>query len=174
MRNLMNNIEIKSDRFILRTLTEDDVSEKYLGWINKDATKRYITYAKHQRTLDGLRCYVRNKLEAEDVCFLGIFLKDNLFHIGNIKYEPIDMENRHAIMGILIGEKDWHNKGVAPEVIKASAKWLQVTQGIEQIALGVDVENKAAIKAYENVGFIVSKVPYINSKPNIHSMLWVM
>ena len=170
----MNNIEIKSERFILRNLTEDDVSEKYLGWLNKDTAKRYITYAKHQRTLDDLRCYILNKLEKEDVCLLGIYLKDNLFHIGNIKYEPIDMENRHAIMGILIGEQNWHNKGVGPEVIKASAKWLQVTKGVEQIALGVDVENKAAIKAYGKVGFVVSEVPYINSKPNILSMLWVM
>jgi len=39
--------------------------------------------------------------------FLGIYTLESQEHIGNIKYEPIDLKCGIAIMGILIGEDKW-------------------------------------------------------------------
>lgn len=170
----MNDVNIESARFILRSLTTKDASKKYLDWLNEGLVKKYITYAEEERTLDDLRAYIYEKTERQDTLFLGIFLKDDLSHIGNIKYEPIDTKSSFAIMGILIGEVAWQGKGVGPEVIEASAKWLQAKMGIKQIALGVDIENEAAIKAYEKIGFIVSNVPYLETQSNTVAMLWAL
>ena len=85
-------------------------------------------------------------------------MRDSGEHIGNIKYEPIDIEEHQATMGILIGEENWRGRGVATEVINKSAIWLQENLTINKILLGVDVGNIGAIRAYEKSGFKENKV----------------
>jgi RimJ/RimL family protein N-acetyltransferase len=64
-------------------------------------------------------------------------------------------------MVILIGEESWRGRGVAPEVIKSSSEWLNKQYDINHIALGVDLKNIAAIRAYEKIGFKNKKTPCI-------------
>jgi len=56
-------------------------------------------------------------------------------------------------MGILIGEPDWRGRGVAREVIAASARWLHEHRGVSRVLLGVEKENEAALAAYLRAGF---------------------
>ena len=78
-----------------------------------------------------------------------------LVHIGNIKYENIDLVNKSAVMGILIGDKIYRGRGLAKIVIEESAKWLNSSLGLQTIFLGVDNNNSVAIKLYSKIGFIV-------------------
>ena len=98
-----------------------DVSDRYIGWLNEPSTNQFIS-TKLSRT--DLKKYVSERLNRNDVLFLGIFNKIDGLHIGNIKYEPVDSYQGYAVMGSLIGEADWRGKGVATEVISASALWL--------------------------------------------------
>jgi RimJ/RimL family protein N-acetyltransferase len=85
----------------------------------------------------------------------------------------MDIEKHYANLGILIGEKKWQGVGVGPEVIKASAKWLQKEKGIQQIVLRVKIANESAVKAYKKVGFSEKNTPYISKVEGIHlSMVW--
>ncbi len=151
---------IKTQRFILRPLIESDVSERYLSWLSDDSALLFISASGEKISLDYLREYVALRKKRNDVLFLGIFTMDEE-HIGNIKYEPIDSEQKNAVMGILIGEVSWRGKGVAGEVIQASANWLNYNRGISYISLGVDVKNRYAIAAYRKLGFKEKKTPLI-------------
>ena len=71
--------------------------------------------------------YIKSRENREDVLFSAIFTDDGQ-HIGNIKYEPIDLENKNATIGVLIGEREWRGKGVAIEVIKACNQYLHKNQ----------------------------------------------
>ena len=74
-------------------------------------------------------------------------------------------------MGILIGDPDFRGKGVAAEVVFASAKWLKEHRSIRQILLGVNIENLPAIQAYKKIGFVnVESSFIIKSRPNIMTM----
>jgi len=88
--------------------------------------------------------------------FFGIFT-DSRQHIGNVKYEPINIEDKVATMGILIGDKEWRGKGVAPEVIKASSEYLNKTYGIRYIDLVVNGNNAPAVSVYKKMKFEVVK-----------------
>ncbi len=79
--------EIFTDRFILRPLNINDVSESYAGWLSDNKTSQYI---KTKINLTDLRLYVAERSGREDALFLGIFVKNTKFHIGNIKFEPVD------------------------------------------------------------------------------------
>lgn len=148
---------ISTERFYLKALTENDVTENYLSWFgsSKEVFK-YISYSKTNSSIDSLRKYVKERESKDDVLFLGIFTHLGI-HIGNIKYEPIDIKNNSATMGILIGDTEWRGKGVAIEVIKASSKYLRNHYNIQYVELGVHRDNLAAISAYKKINFRIIK-----------------
>ena len=145
---------IETDRFLLRELTVDDVSVRYLGWLGDSAAKKWIVTAESTRELADLRQYIQQRVGREDVLFLGIFSKTDKLHIGNIKYEPVLRDEGHAELGILIGDPAFRGKRVFAEVLAASANWLKLHRGIRRICLGVERENLPAVNAYQNAGFI--------------------
>jgi len=160
----LKNIEIETDRFLLKCLNTSHATEKYLGWFSDSDSKKYIAAASSSLSIEDLKNFIKEREDREDVLFLGIFDKSSKVHIGNIKYEPIDPEKNYAIMGILIGDSFYRGKGVSSEVIKATADWLKTNKNIHQILLGVHKKNLQAIRAYEKVGFIVTESEYLPVK----------
>lgn len=144
---------ISTPRFLLRPLTVDDATERYSSWFEDETAMRYIEGAEVRHEVADLRAYIESRAGRDDLLFLGIFARSDGAHIGNIKYEPVSISGRYAVMGILIGEKDWRGKNVAQEVILASARYLRSRQGIETIYLGVQKNHVAARKSYEKAGF---------------------
>lgn len=148
---------INTERFQLRTLTVKDATDKYLSWFNESLKfSKYISFAQKKVSINDLIQYIEERKNREDILFLAIFTDDSQ-HIGNIKYESINFEDRSATMGILIGEKEWRGKGVASEVIKRSSEYLKENFGIKNINLGVDKNNIPAITAYKKMQFKVVK-----------------
>ena len=135
------NTSISTNRFNLRLLNESDASERYLSWFEDKMSKQYIAYS--SSSISSLREYINSKNTASDCILWGIFFK----------YEPIDQKSGQATMGILIGEPAWRGKGVAAEVITATARCLMEQLSISEIILGVDANNIPAIKSYEKLGF---------------------
>lgn len=164
-------VEISSERFLLRELTGDDVTERYLSWLSDADAKRFITAAFKENSLSDLKQYVIDRIGRDDVLFLGIFEKKSGFHIGNIKYEPVNSDLGYAIMGILIGEHSYRGQGVATEVINVSASWLREHRNIRKLLLGVLKDNRAAVRTYEKVGFVVTVSQHIKSKPEALTMV---
>lgn len=162
--------QIISARFTLRPLEVDDVTERYSSWLSDQETSKYITA---RLDILELRKYVLERLNREDVLFLGIFDKHSGLHIGNIKYEPINSKLGYAIMGILIGDPDWRGKGVAIEVLHVTANWLHYNRNIKEIILGVNRYNFAAIQAYLKVGFVRQPSEYFtnNDSENV-TLVW--
>lgn len=154
---------LETARFRLRALHVDDVTENYLGWFTTSGAK-HIT-ASPDQTLDTLRSYVAMKWAKPDTLFLGIFDAVEGNHIGNIKYEPIDLSTGEAVMGIFIGDPHWQGRGAGPEVIRASATWLNTECGVKSILLGVAVDNQHAVQAYTKVGFRPIKSAAIPAVP---------
>lgn len=151
---MATEIKIVTERFVLRPLTEHDVTERYLAWLRDNDARKYIVAASTTEKLSDLKQYVLDKTGREDVLFLGIFEKQTGLHLGNIKYEPVDSVRGDAVMGVLIGDVAYRGRGVSGEVIAASAQWLKRWRNIRRILLGVSSENLAAIRAYERVGFV--------------------
>lgn len=169
----MTNDVIRAERFVLRELTEADVTDRYCEWLRDLDIQKYITAAAGTHTLADLRQYVLERIGRSDVLFLGIFDSATGAHIGNVKYEPVNVERGYAVMGVLIGDAAYRGKGVAGEVVTASARWLQAHRGIKQVLLGVSKDNVAAIRAYEKVGFVVASTPYISATSDTGmTMVW--
>ena len=68
----------------------------------------------------------------------------------------MNLVKKSAMLGILIGDKDFRGKGFAREVILESVLWLSTQYKIDTIKLGVDPNNLNAITLYKNMGFEIS------------------
>lgn len=164
----MNSKEVLTDRFLLRQLALNDVSERYVRWLNDPETSRFIEFAKAAvHTLESVKHYVKDQTERKDVLFLGIFLRQSGLHLGNIKFGFIDPVKSTAEMGILLGESQWRGRGVAAEVLNALSKYLHDEMGIDKIILHVGSDNPSAIRAYEKANFTVQ---WVNQAENAIGM----
>ena len=157
---------IELTRFYLRHLTSADVTEDYLSWFGDATVKKFIEFAKHSRVAEDLELYIDERNASKSALFFGIFtIKDDL-HIGNIKFEPIDLVLKSAEMGILIGRKSWRGEGVGPEVILGAGVWLRENLRVQEMTLGVLIENENAIRAYKKIGFTIDKTASYD--PELH------
>jgi ribosomal-protein-alanine N-acetyltransferase len=164
----MKNIEINLNDLILRTLDLSDNLNNYLYWMSHPENNEYILSAKKSYSLTDLQDFIESCNLSPNTILLGIFDTENHAHIGNIKYENIDLANKSADMGILIGEKNYRGRGIAKNVIEESVKWLNVNLGLQTIFLGVDQNHSAAIKIYSKIGF----TPENNQLQNGIKMRW--
>ncbi len=163
---------ISTPRFVLRPLIPDDATERYSGWFEDKTTSSYIAGARSPHDVPALRAYIEARAGRADVLFLGIFLGNTNEHIGNVKYEPVNAREGYAVMGILIGEVAWRGRGVAEEVIRASARWLKENRGINDILLGVARDHRGAIAAYERIGFVQRRDPRLEPPDDAICMVW--
>ena len=79
---------------------------------------------------------------------------------------PLILKGKQQL-GILIGDSDWRGKGVAIEVIKASAHYLSYRYGVTTIFLGVNQNNKEAVSVYQKLGFKIKE-----QNKNSIQMVW--
>jgi RimJ/RimL family protein N-acetyltransferase len=151
-------------------LTEEDATYDYLTWLKEDSMiSRYISGSSSKMTIDSIKGYIKDKNNRNDALFFGIFEKKSLKHIGNIKFEPVNLHKSFVIMGMLIGCEEWRGKGVASEVIKSSGNWLSDKYGIKYMVLVVDHSNIRAIKAYEKSGFCFEDSSFIPNSPEYNN-----
>ena len=163
---------IETGRVILRELTVADVSERYLEWLSDPEARKWIAAAAEAQRMADLKDYVAQRVGRADVLFLGIFDKSSGAHIGNIKYEPVLSDQGSAAMGILVGDPLFRGKGVFAEVFGASSAWLKKERRITRIHLGVEKAHQAALKAYQNAGFVPNPALQASSRPDVLMMVF--
>ncbi len=147
------NINIEGRRIYLRPLTENDVSEKYSSWLNDPEVTKYVDSKK--ATIEDLKEYVKVKYNDPNCLFLGIFLKNNDIHIGNVKLEPINFKERTARAGLLMGEKQYWNQGYETETYTILENYAFKNLKLMEIDAGLYKEDLTAIKNLENSGFSI-------------------
>jgi ribosomal-protein-alanine N-acetyltransferase len=149
----MFEIIIKTKRLLIRNLTKDDVSTNYLNWLSDKDNLKYIVSANETNTLENLKNYVEKINLEKNIIFLGIFDRQTNLHIGNVKFEPVDIIKKYAVMGILIGNNEYKGIGIAEEVLTNTFQFLYQKLNINLFLLGVNINNIPAIKAYNKMGF---------------------
>lgn len=144
-------LRISGGRVILRPLTIKDATSRYANWLNDPIVNKFLET--RSATILDLKDYIQEKNHDEKALLLGIFLKNSGVHIGNVKLEPIDMENKTAQFGLLIGDKNYWEKGFGTEVTKTVVKWAFEKLNLKKVELGVIANNIPAIDVYKKAGF---------------------
>ena len=110
------NIEspLVGKNLLLRTLSVDEASSRYLSWLSDLDVSRYLEIRfSAPSSIEDLRRFVAATNESDESLLLGMFLKEGAKHVGNIKLGPINRHHETGDIGLLIGEGSEWGKGHA-------------------------------------------------------------
>lgn len=74
--------------------------------------------------------------------------------IGSSAFFDIEWRNRSSEFGIMIGEKDYWNRGYGTEAVRLLLRHGFETLNLNRVFLRVFEDNPRAIRAYEKCGFV--------------------
>jgi len=128
-------------------------AEKWAEWFNDLAVTIPLgDEAYMPSALDSEREAVSAMIKNREHVFSIVDIeKDKL--IGRCLLFGIDQVNRKAMLGIVIGEKAWWNRGNGQEAIKLLLDYGFNLLNLNSIMLGVIAFNERAIRCYRKVGF---------------------
>jgi len=144
---------IVSSRLLLRTLTTEDVGERYLAWLRHPDVSRYLEIRFEPQTKEATTAYVQALNQSPDNLFLGIFLMNDETHIGNIKLGPIDPHHKRGDFGIVIGAHEHWGKGYASEAIEALTAFAFGALDLYKVTAGLYASNEGSRRAFLKAGW---------------------
>ena len=151
-------VTIETERLILRTLRPDDVSPEYVEWLNDPAVNKYLSCVNVRQTFEGCVGYVRSYEGRNDKGLIGIFLRENGLHIGNLTISFIDWESRTGIIGICIGREGNAGKGFGKEALGGLVNYCFRKLGLCCLRAHLNTNNIISLKLFRGCGFEVEKV----------------
>ena len=158
---------LRSNRLELVPINKTHVTQNYVDWLNDEEVYKHLV-TRGEYSLERLEEYIINILD-NNIFMWAITTRNNNKHIGNIKMDPIDYENKTVELGILIGDKSEWGKGLAKEAINSIVEFFFNELRFDSITLGVEKENTRAISLYKNLGF--DQLMNISSESNLRMIL---
>ena len=137
----------------LRPVTLEDVTPRYVGWLNDPEVKRFLETRHRPQTLEAVRDFVAAQLASEDRRLCAICLSADERHIGNIKVGPIKPNHALADVSLFIGERDCWGKGYASEAIALISRFAFETMPVVKLSASFYAANQASIGAFLKAGF---------------------
>ncbi len=140
-------------RILLESLKPQDITQNYANWMNDDEVVQYTESRGKNYTLKDLKNYIHEKNESPHDYLLGVFLKENREHIGNIKIGGIDLNKRSADIGVMIGNKKVWGQGFATEAIQLVTQYAFENLNLEKLIAGMLENNIGSLKAFLKSGY---------------------
>jgi RimJ/RimL family protein N-acetyltransferase len=151
MMNYYNPFMIGS-KVYLRALEPED-AEKCFQWLSDPEIRIYIASGVYPNTKQNSIQFIENVESSENDVAFAIITRENNEYIGNTGLHKIDFVNSHAEFGILIGNKNYWDKGIGTEVTKLLVDYGFGILNLNKIFLRVYNNNSRGIKCYQKAGF---------------------
>lgn len=134
----------------LRAIEREDLPT-FVRWFNDQEVTRYLQMSGPLSLAQEERWF-QSKLEDEKNTVLAIETLDGV-HIGNLGLHNVDYRNRHAQLGIVIGEKEYWNQGYGTDAVRTALYYAFDELNLNRVFLRVYAYNQRAIRCYEKCGF---------------------
>jgi [ribosomal protein S5]-alanine N-acetyltransferase len=143
--------ELTDGRVVLRQLTDEDVTQRYVDWLNDEDVNRWLEIRWERQTLATVLDFV-HRVNASPTSFLwGIFVGGK--HIGNIKIGPINDRHFSADCSYFIGERAEWGKGLATVAVKLATEFAFKKLRLHRVQAGAYGGNKASQRVLRKAGF---------------------
>ena len=146
---------LESENIILRPLKDIDF-DKYLTWHSDPEIRFQALMHPHlvsEQIERGWFLEAQSDISNNKTIFSIVHKSDDKL-IGYFQLTSINMINRNALLGIVIGDKEYQGKGFGKEILVLGIDYAFNSLGLKKLSLEVNVENKKALKLYQNIGFI--------------------
>lgn len=148
----MKNPFLIGEKIYLSPLTKDDISDEYISWLNDAEVCRENSHATFPNSEVKTTAYVESIENSKTEIVFAIRWKENDIHIGNISFQKINWINRSGEIAIIIGNKNYWNKGIGSEAYKLLIDYGFNTLNLNRISSGQTINNEGMIKVCEKNG----------------------
>lgn len=125
----------------------------YLRWINDFGTTRMLGVPSGPMTLEQETAWYERAAVDEGRHSFTIYERTTGRAIGNCGLHEVDLANRRALVGIMIGEPDARGRGYGTEAMRLLLDYVFTVLGMHSVMLTVHEYNEAGRRCYAKVGF---------------------
>ena len=153
----MNKPPIKSLQginILLQPFSKKHITVNYLNWMNDKEATRFIFKAQGTTSFEDLNSFADTMIKSEVDYFFAILDKKSHRHIGNVRLGPVNFDLLQSDFGILIGDKEFHGRGVGTEVLKLIKDFSFNYLKLESLCFFVVKSHTAAMRLYAKSNFI--------------------
>lgn len=145
---------IVGEKVYLRGIERKDLEGPYFQWANDPKVTEYMFMGLKPNSLVALEEEYNTLMKSSnDVAFLVID-KQTDKPIGSAGIYAISWVARTAEYRVMIGEKDFWDKGYGTEIAHLLMEYAFGKLNLNNLWLGVNADNPRAVKSYENAGFV--------------------
>ena len=136
---------------VLKKFYTKHITKKYINWLNDKQNLKYTSIKKINQN-DVIKYVKRHQYNNKEKLYRIIY---NNKHIGNLRIHYLDKST--ATIGILIGEKKFHSKGLGTDSIKQAIKLIK-NKNIRNIKAYVHIKNIISLKIFKKNNFRAKKI----------------
>jgi RimJ/RimL family protein N-acetyltransferase len=137
----------------LRPIERDDLPV-YVEWFSDPEVRRYLGLYLPFSLAQEERWFEQHleQVEKQKVVMLAIETDEGA-HIGNVSLMDINWKERHAELGIVIGDKAYWDQGYGSDAIQTMLRLAFEEMNLHRVFLRVHDDHARGIRCYEKVGF---------------------
>ena len=140
---------IKGKLVTLRPIRLNDAA-RYVQWLSDSSINQFLI--QRNISLREERKWIKNlaKVKTDKIFAIDTAAK---IHIGSVGLHQINLRNRRALFAIMIGDKNYWNKGYGSDATKTILRYAFETLKLHRVYLTVFNYNPRAIHVYKKLGF---------------------
>ena len=153
------NVDVVGEVIRIREKRIDDIPDEY-SWRVDDELSRLDATRPLTMSYDDFFRYTKEEMQFPSYRSkrLAIDTLDGV-HIGNVMYYDLNVRNREAELGIMIGDKGYWGKGYGTDIVKTLLTHLFLDIALDRVYLHTLAWNYRAQASFEKAGF--KKVRYV-------------
>ena len=149
----MRNQFIVGAKVYLRGLEKEDLAA-IVGWINDSEVTRYMVMGERPAHIELLTEEWEAQIRNHNEIVFAVCDKKKGVMAGTAGLYSINWIARSAEFRIFMGDKKIWNKGMGTETASLIIEYGFEKLNLNKIWLGVNEENKGALRSYEKAGFV--------------------
>jgi RimJ/RimL family protein N-acetyltransferase len=128
----------------------------YVEWLNDWQVRRFLAPTlPHPYTMQDEEDWFNRQRSDQDSRIFAILTRAEGKLLGNCGLHRIDWANRHAVLGIFIGDQSYWSQGYGADASRTLLRYAFEEANLHRIELEVFAFNLRAIRMYEKIGFRV-------------------
>ncbi len=148
-------LKLFSKNLLIRPFAPPDITASYITALNDPKVVQFTGAQFVKWNKKNLKAYVTYANQKGKSVLLGIFLKTDERHIGNIRLFNFDLNHRRVELGIMIFDKGQWKKGYATEALNLVCDFVFEKLNLHRICADYYSVNKASARMFQKAGFKV-------------------
>lgn len=129
-----HGIALTGPNFQLLPFTEEQISDRYLNWLNDPEVNRYLEIRFVPQTRDTVTEYVRSFYAGREAYMWAIYPKGKDQPVGTATLQGINRNHNSAGIGLMIGDTEYWGSNCALESLGLVAEFAFETLGLRRLA----------------------------------------